>query len=637
MVPALQLWNLNYNSIITDSSSPQGNQCMEMSTSGFPNAGVYVPVDPTRSYKTHFWAKSNGANGVLYFDLRQFSDQGTTPCASNYGRNPYNPAGVTTPGTWTLYEHIWQGTDFQAGVRFVLPEFLGNYGGTVGNIEIAGFQMFDVTDASNAQTTATTANSTANTANNNATTANTQLATIANSGIITDQERPTLATWLYTCQNNYNQAVVVSTGILSSAYLSTQATAWTTLWNYFYNIIVTLAGSGNYTLPANGSVTGIQVWNNNLSALTTIPSTIMGALAQSPATSTTLGVVTAGSGVVVNVDGVLTVESAYNATYTATLGDGTTTLFTVTHGLDTNAIFYNLWETSGANWVTADATITITGLNTVTVKFNVAPAVGAITILILSSAVITGVGGSQTLPSQTGYGNCFLQTTGTAMEWSQVNQVPSTGQTANAVLASNGTTWAWTNNLTNASGLIATLTAAGYEVPGIVSSLPTLPNTQYPVNCIVTYAGCVYVNNSNVWSNSIATTQLTGTIPTSSLSGTFPTSSLTGTFPTSSLSGTFPTSSLSGTISSAQMGSGVVTGSLLTGLITGSNTAVIATNSILTAIQNLQAQATYLAGQITSINSAITSINSSISTMATEIYNIVNGTGGGGGGGGGGD
>jgi hypothetical protein len=408
-----------------------------------------------------------------------------------------------------------------------------------------------VTTANTANQTANTANTTASTALTNANVANNQLASIANSGIITDQERTGLNAWLATCLQQYNSAVFAATGILNASYLSIQASAWNSLYSYFSNIIITLAGTGNYTLPANGSITGIQVWQQNVSALSQISITILTALAQSPASATSLGVVKAGSGVVVNVNGVLTVESAYNATYTATLGDGYTTIFTVTHGLDTEAIFYNLWETSGSNWVTADATVTITGLNTVTVGFNTAPAVGAITIIIISSAVITGVGGSQTLPSQTGYGNDFLQTTGTAMQWVPISQVPSCIGYANAVLSSNGTAYYWTNALTSSAGIVSTLSAAGLEIPAICSSLPTLPNSAFPNGCIITLSsnGQIYSNNNNVWVTATSTS--------------------------------------------------------LTGLTTGTNTAITATNSILTAFQNLQAQVTYMASQISTINTEV--------------------------------
>lgn len=157
----IELWsNLNGHSVVTLVDGKEGSVAVRMSTAAFFDDGMYHPVDATRKYKTHFWARAaSGTNGILYFNLRQFSDNLGTPCGVNGGRSPYYPSGVPAHTGWVLYEHIWSGTDFQSGVKFVKPEWLGNYTGTVGYWEVQGFRWWDVTDSDNAQVTGDQINS----------------------------------------------------------------------------------------------------------------------------------------------------------------------------------------------------------------------------------------------------------------------------------------------------------------------------------------------------------------------------------------------------------------------------------------------------------------------------------------------
>lgn len=127
------------------------------------NALGLFTIDRTRVYRTKFYARASAtANGLLYFDLRQYLANGT-PGPTNGGRNPYKPGGVTPGATlaWTEFSYTWSAADWQTGVTQVRPDFLLNYSGTTGYWEIQGFQMTDVTDAANAQAVADTASSNA--------------------------------------------------------------------------------------------------------------------------------------------------------------------------------------------------------------------------------------------------------------------------------------------------------------------------------------------------------------------------------------------------------------------------------------------------------------------------------------------
>jgi hypothetical protein len=163
----IELWpNLAGQTVVTISDGMEGATALRMAVQASANDGVYHPVDTSRKYKTRFWARAAaGTDGVLFFDLRQFLDSAGTPCATNIGRSPYYPSGVAAHTGWVFYEHTWQGSDFQSGVKFVQPEYLGNYAGTTGYWEIQGFRWFDVTEVDAAQTAASSAQTGVNTIN----------------------------------------------------------------------------------------------------------------------------------------------------------------------------------------------------------------------------------------------------------------------------------------------------------------------------------------------------------------------------------------------------------------------------------------------------------------------------------------
>lgn len=96
----------------------------------------YYPIDTTKTYRFRFWARSApGTNGLLFACLRQFSSMGVV-CAGNGGRYPYKPMGVVVPTEWTEYSFQWDSYDWQPEVKYVLLDWLLNYNGSTGYIEI---------------------------------------------------------------------------------------------------------------------------------------------------------------------------------------------------------------------------------------------------------------------------------------------------------------------------------------------------------------------------------------------------------------------------------------------------------------------------------------------------------------------
>jgi hypothetical protein len=127
----------------TDTTGPTGNRVMHNLTGDASYAcdKNYYPIDRSRKYRVRFWAKVAGANGILYFSLRQYQDNAGTLCAENGGRSPYKPAGVTVPATWQEYSYEWGPADWQTGMRFVRLDFLLNYQGTAGEMYVQGIRF----------------------------------------------------------------------------------------------------------------------------------------------------------------------------------------------------------------------------------------------------------------------------------------------------------------------------------------------------------------------------------------------------------------------------------------------------------------------------------------------------------------
>jgi hypothetical protein len=150
------MWNIASQSIVTITDGKVGTKALRMADTSFPNQGSYVPIDPLKKYRVKFWARPVAAtNGLLYFCLQQFTDDTGATCAVNGGRSPYKPSGHSRAthnalfGTdaWGEYNYVWSESDFQAGVKFVRPDLLGNYSGTAGYWEVQGFSFIDATDA----------------------------------------------------------------------------------------------------------------------------------------------------------------------------------------------------------------------------------------------------------------------------------------------------------------------------------------------------------------------------------------------------------------------------------------------------------------------------------------------------------
>ncbi len=153
----LAQWTLNGHSIVTLSDGKVGNKALRLVGNGlFPNQGAYVPLDRTKTYRIRFWARPSATNtaGLLYFSLRQFTNDTGTPGPVNGGRSPYKPSGVsrathnTLYGTdaWGEYSYTWTSADWQSGVMYVLPEFLDNFSGQSGHWEIQDFTFTDISE-----------------------------------------------------------------------------------------------------------------------------------------------------------------------------------------------------------------------------------------------------------------------------------------------------------------------------------------------------------------------------------------------------------------------------------------------------------------------------------------------------------
>jgi hypothetical protein len=158
-LPLTQWKNLGLQTIVDLTDGKVGTKALQIrGGAGYPNAGVYTPIDRTKKYRVRFWARPSATNtaGLLYFSLRQFLSN-LTAGPVNGGRSPYKPSGLS-PAThnatfgaqqWGEYSYIWDVADWQTGAAFVLPEFLDNYSVQAGYWEIQGFEFTDasVTEA----------------------------------------------------------------------------------------------------------------------------------------------------------------------------------------------------------------------------------------------------------------------------------------------------------------------------------------------------------------------------------------------------------------------------------------------------------------------------------------------------------
>ena len=89
----------------------------------------------------------------------------------------------------------------------------------------------------------------------------------------------------------------------------------------------------------------------------------------------------AGTGITVNANDVAINTSVVARKFTADLGDGTNTAFTVTHGFNTRTVVVAVYDATTYEEVYAD--ITRTGVDTVTVTFAAAPTTNAYKVVVI--------------------------------------------------------------------------------------------------------------------------------------------------------------------------------------------------------------------------------------------------------------
>lgn len=159
----LSSWTLGSQTIVTIADGKVGNTALQLAGNGsYPNQGNLTPIDVTKTYRTRFWARPAGGNtaGLLYFSLRQFVDAAGTPGPVNGGRSPYKPSGVPPSthnamfgaGAWGEYSYTWTAADWQAGAKFMQPEFLDNYNGAAGVWQVQDFTFEEITEVAAGQT-----------------------------------------------------------------------------------------------------------------------------------------------------------------------------------------------------------------------------------------------------------------------------------------------------------------------------------------------------------------------------------------------------------------------------------------------------------------------------------------------------
>lgn len=162
----LEQWTLNGQSIVVVSDGKVGTSALRLDgAGGYPNQGNFVPLDPTKKYRVKFWARpSADCTGSLYFNLRQSIDtSGSNWGPTNVGRSPYKPSGVSRAthlsnygDTWGEYSYLWDATDWQAGVKYLQPEFLDNYTDATGHWDVQAFTFTDATDIETVSASVTT-------------------------------------------------------------------------------------------------------------------------------------------------------------------------------------------------------------------------------------------------------------------------------------------------------------------------------------------------------------------------------------------------------------------------------------------------------------------------------------------------
>jgi len=268
-------WYLGAQTLVVLTDGKVGNIALRLAgNTAYPRQNSYTPIDTAKTYRTRFWARpSSTTAGLLYFSLRQFLDNVGTAGPNNGGRSPYKPGGVTRAthisnfgDTWGEYSFTWSTSDWQAGVRYVEPEFLDNYSGAAGYWDIQDFTFEEVTEVVSAQTTATTASNnattavnTANAASNAAALANAAIANISSDDLLTPDEKPQIIL-------DYNVIIAEQTGIGTQATsygITTEKTAYdtavTALTTYLTGLTTPVAWN---TIAGNTTIVGATFRTN---------------------------------------------------------------------------------------------------------------------------------------------------------------------------------------------------------------------------------------------------------------------------------------------------------------------------------------------------------------------------------------
>lgn len=115
-------------------------------------------------------------------------------------------------------------------------------------------------------------------------------------------------------------------------------------------------------------------------------------------------------------------QALTNASYTSLIGNGTDTSITVSHNLNTDAVLYGVWETSGTKSL-VDCTVSIVSANALTFHFTTPPAAGSLKVVIVSAVFSNAQVVPPGVPDQTNQTGKFLKTDGFNAYW----EVPPTG------------------------------------------------------------------------------------------------------------------------------------------------------------------------------------------------------------------
>lgn len=169
------------------------------------------------------------------------------------------------------------------------------------------------------------------------------------------------------------------------------------------------------------------------------------------------------------------------------------------------------------------------------------------------------------------------------------------------------------------------LVSTGFAVIERVSSLPTLPNTAYPVNCsvLLTTTGTLYNNVSNTWQATTASSTVSGHIQSTDITSVSA-GTIVGLIVAAQIQ-TITAGQITGSIVSSQIGS--VAASTITGSITSSQISSVSASSITGTITSSQIGSvnataitgTIIASQIGSLNGAVINVGTVGPTQISSV------------------